>query len=281
MPELKLCKRCNTTKPENEFHLSKKQTLQFWCKSCMVESNKTYQKNKLTRQRKVKLKAKQEIIDAGLKRCAKCKSTLPNTEFNQGQKYCKHCKSAADKKSRMDKNVFPHTYSKVCGRCNLNKSRDAFYPASSTADGRQSYCRKCSREFDKENQEIKKIKRELSKKSYLTPSQYNTQGYFETLRGGKENAGRPSNDLLDLTPERIEFLNQQREYWRQVFAERHDDVVKLMKAYEEEPDNSVQLITDFHDNIRPTWKLNHKTTKQTKDEYYQFLRDKHSSSNIG
>jgi len=282
MPELKLCKRCNTTKPENEFHPSTKQGKQFWCKVCMIESNKIYQKNRLAKQRKIRLAKKQALIDAKVKHCPKCEQTLPMNNFSKGQHYCKHCKSKADKKSRMnDKDQFPHTYTKVCGCCKQNKSLELFYPSSSSADGRQSYCKKCSREFDKQAQEMKKIQRELAKKAYSTQSQFNNGGYFDTIRGGKENAGRPSADLLELTPERIEFLNLQREYWRKAFNERHDDIMKLIRDYEANPDDSVDLITAFHDNVRPNWKLNHKTPKQSKTEYYEFLRNKHNSPSIG
>lgn len=284
---MKLCKRCNTTKPENEFHPSTKQGKQFWCKVCMIESNKIYQKNRLAKQRKIRLAKKQALIDAKVKRCPKCEQTLPINNFNKGQHYCKACKSISDKKSRnklvmeSDKNQFPHTYTKICGRCGINKSMDAFYPSASAADGKQSYCKICSREFDKQAQEMKKIERALAKKAYSTQSQFNNTGYFDTIRGGKENAGRPNADLLELTPERIEFLNLQRIEWRKVFDERHNDIMVLIKAYEAEPDNSVNLISEFHDNIRPNWKLQHKTPKQLKNEYIKFLRDKYNSSVIG
>ena len=204
-----------------------------------------------------------------VKRCVKCRGIFPMEMFNKKQRYCKSCKSIADKKSRTNqmvnpKDIFPYTYSKVCGNCHTNKSLDDFYPSATALDGRQSYCKKCSREFDKQQHEVKRIKRELRKKQYQSQSQFNNQGYFELLRGGNEGAGRPNAELLELTPERIEFLNLQRIEWRKVFDERFDDIVTLMKAYDAEPDNSVQLVSDFHDNVRPNWKLNHKTPKQLK-----------------
>lgn len=285
--ELKLCKRCNIVKPTTDFHPSKKQTTQFYCKVCAIERNGVYQKNRLAKQRKIRLQAKQALIDAKVKHCPKCEQTLSIDKFHKGQHYCKYCKSKADKISRMNqsinenRDVFPHTYSKVCGKCHTNKSLDAFYPSSSSADGRQSYCKKCSKAFDKERQEIKRIQKSLQKQQYQNQSQFNSQGYFEALRGGSSSAGRPNAELLELTPERIEFLNIQRDEWRKVFAERFDDILILIQAYEAEPDNSVQLVTDFHNNIRPNWKLEHKTIKQLKNEYYEFLRNKHANQTIG
>ena len=223
-----------------------------------------------------------------VKRCVKCKNIFPITNFHKGQRYCKKCKFIADKLSRMAKIIpvddnaqFPLTYSKMCNMCNKDKSLDAFYKSTESVDGRQRYCKDCAKQYENDRYEIQKIQRELKKQKYQTQSSFNTQGYFEALRGGKENAGRLSEELLELTPARIEFLNQQRQYWRQVFAERHNDVMKLIEAYEASPCDSLNLITDFHNNVRPNWKLQHKTLKQLKDEYFEFLRNKFGTSIIG
>jgi len=180
----------------------------------------------------------------------------------------------------INKDVFPHTYSKICGRCGQNKSLDLFYPSTSSADGKQSYCKVCSKANDTESRTKKRIERQLALRKYQTKAQFNSKGYFEALNGGQGLVGRPDKQLSELTPARLEFLEIQREYWKKVFAERHDDIMKLIKAYEAEPDNSVQLIADFHENVRPTWKLEHKTPKQTRDEYYEFLKNKSGSTDI-
>jgi hypothetical protein len=233
------------------------------------------------------------------KRCATFKS--PN-EFHSSKRHksgkhcwCKKCCIQANilykKQKRMaqikpvkEDAVFPDAMAKRCGRCLEVKSFTHFYKSASSLDGYQSYCSKCNKAYDKEQQALKKAKRNFDKterKNPQTQSQYNSTTYFESLRGGKENAGRPSNDLFDLTPSRIEFLNIQRDEWRKVFAERHDDVMGLIRAYEAEPDNSVALITAFHQDTRPKWKLQHKSIKQSKTEYYEFLREKYATRTIG
>jgi len=218
-----------------------------------------------------------------VKRCVKCKNTFPITNFHKGQRYCKKCKFIADKLSRMkqseDKTQFPYTYSKVCNMCNKNKSLDAFYKSTESVDGRQRYCKDCAKQYENDRYEIKKIIKQSRKQ---TQSNFNNIEYFDKLRGeGGSNAGRPNDELFELTPARIEFLNIQREYWRQVFNERHNDIMKLIEAYEATPYDSVSLVTEFHNNIRPTWKLNHKTPKMLKDEYFEFLRNNYSTSIIG
>jgi len=170
---------------------------------------------------------------------------------------------------------------KRCGKCLEIKSFSQFYKSSSSLDGYQSYCSKCNKAYDKEINSLKKVKRELGSKKSQSQSQYNSTTYFENLRGVENQAGRPSNDLFDLTPERIEFLNIQKQEWRKVFDERHPDVMGLIIAYEAEPDNSVALITAFHNDVRPTWKLQHKSIKQSKTEYYEFLKQKYSTRTIG
>ena len=240
-------------------------------------------------------------MSSELKRCVKCTETLPIERFSKNkntkdglQKYCKKCKFIADKLSRMAKIIsipndaqFPHTYSKRCNMCNKDKSLDAFYKSSEDKDGRQKYCKECAKQYERDRYEFNKLVKQNNKlvkqNRKQTQSNFNNIEYFEKLRGEDgSNAGRPNDEFYELTPSRIEFLNQQREYWREVFAERHDDVMKLIEAYEAEPSDSVSLITSFHDNTRINWKLKHKTIKEQKNEYFEFLRNKHTlSGNTG
>ncbi len=220
-----------------------------------------------------------------MKHCKRCDTLKSLNEFHPSKRHkeglhqwCKPCLVSANKiyskNSRemskiknIDENAeYPATFSKTCPRCGETKSMDKFSKSSTSSNGYQSYCKVCSLNFDKDKKELLKTKRKIS-----TQSNYNNNIYFEELRGGK-GIGRPSNDLFDLTPERIEFLNQQREEWRKIFAERHDDIMKLIEAYEAEPDNSVALIQAFHENVRINWKLKHKTLNQQKQDYYDYLR---------
>jgi len=231
--------------------------------------------------------------------CKRCDTLKSSNEFHSSRRHksgkhcwCKKCCVEANILYNQNKKVnkiipvkedavFPDAMAKRCGKCLEIKSFSQFYKSSVSNDGYQSYCSKCNKAYDKEINSLKKVKRELGSKKSQSQSQYNTTTYFENLRGVENQAGRPSNDLFDLTPERIEFLNIQREEWRKVFAERHDDVMKLIEAYEADPDQSVHLVTAFHNDVRPTWKLKHKSTKQSKTEYYEFLKQKYATRTIG
>jgi len=175
--------------------------------------------------------------------------------------------------NKENRDVFPHTYSKICKRCLVNKSLDLYYNSTANPDGKQAYCKVCSKEFDKENRTIKK----------LSKSRLNNIDYFSNLNreNGGGAVGRPRSGYEDLTPLRIEFLNLQKEYWRKVFDERHNDVMNLIRDYDLDPANSLKLITAFHKHVRPKWKLQHKTNLQIKNEYYKFIREKTTPATSG
>jgi len=293
---MKYCNKCNTSKPLSEFHpnKTKKNGYQSWCKKCVVASNGERQKRLLAEKRKKREAAKQALIDAGVKKCSNCKQLLPFEYFYKGNSNCKECKKHTDKQYQEYKQskkvakiipvkedaVFPDAMAKRCGKCLEIKTFKHFYKSSSSQDGYQSYCVKCNKDTDAERKKMLAIAQRLGKGHKVPKSQshYNTVDYFENLRGEGNRAGRPSNDLFELSTARIGFLNKMREEWREVFNERYRDCINLLKDYEKNPDESVQLVTDFHNNVRPTWKLKHKTLKQLKESYYDYLRSMEESS---
>jgi hypothetical protein len=255
-----------------------------------VTFNSERQKRILAERRKERNAAKQALIDAGLKKCGSCQQLLSIKQFYKGNANCIECKKIADKKYKSKKvtkiipvkedAVFPDAMAKRCGKCLEIKTFKHFYKSSSSQDGYQSYCVKCNKDTDAERKKMLAIAQRLGKEKKVPKSQshYNTVDYFENLRGEGNRAGRPSNDLFELSTARIGFLNKMKEEWREVFNERYRDCINLLKDYEKNPDESVQLVTDFHNNVRPTWKLKHKTLKQLKESYYDYLRSMEESS---
>jgi hypothetical protein len=118
---------------------------------------------------------------------------------------------------------------------------------------------------NKDNQNLKALQRYYEKQGKPMPEavkQYNTR-IIE------------ANGLIPVKPTiNIEKFTAAKEHWRAVFNERFDDIMKLLKDYDEERAESLNLLKDFHANVRTKWTLKHKST----DKYEEHFKKYGSSS---
>lgn len=187
------------------------------------------------------------------------------------QAYCRACVKIISKRYRMGK-ANPDTimteveedniptdfksYAKKCSGCGEVKSLDYFYKNVSSSDGYSSRCSLCYKrqyEYNREAHNAKALKNYYEKQGREVPEHVIKQAE------GKINT-RVNSSSFSIY-EHHEKTNQRREadraHWKQVFAERGDAVIQLLRDYEADPGNSVELIDRFHAEIRPTWKLNY------------------------
>lgn len=89
------------------------------------------------------------VAHISTKTCCRCKKTYPLNQFVKDTFKCKSCKSeenlAYRLKNRLSLKETP--LKKFCGHCNTVKASCEFYKSTSTRDGLQYHCIKCSKEL--------------------------------------------------------------------------------------------------------------------------------------
>ena len=212
------------------------------------------------------------------KKCSCCGEikSIDNFAIRNGsstgyQAYCRDCvkiisikyrAGKADKRIVIDKveeDNIPtdfSSYAKKCSGCSEVKSLDYFYKNASSPDGYSSRCSLCYKrqyEYNREEHNAKALKRYYEKQGKEVPTHIAKQAE------GKINFRVNSSSFSKY--EYHEKVNQRREadraHWKQVFAERGDAVIQLLKDYEADPGDSVAIIDRFHAEVRPTWQLNY------------------------
>ena len=124
-----------------------------------------------------------------IKLCAKCKRSLPFSEFYNNKKsldgkssYCKECSRISSRKSKEKKELEKYKLKqlqkeqnilhqkqiekealnkKICFRCKIEKPIDEFHRDAKAKDGRSSICIDCKRKREAEN-----IVKRLEKRGY-------------------------------------------------------------------------------------------------------------------
>lgn len=148
------------------------------------------------------------------------------------------------------------TYTKTCAACGETKSLDYFYKNVKSTDGYSSRCALCYKKnyaLNKHIHNAKALKNYYKKQGKPIPEHLNdlSKQAFKSIKPKHYEYNREQLDA-DIQKRREE----KRAHWRAVFAERMDDVLELMRQYEADPGNSVELIEQFHIKVVPKWKLN-------------------------
>lgn len=158
---IKLCCRCNTEKPENEFSKDKnaKDGLCRVCKQCNKEYQIEYRKNK---------QKKWDGRVVAHKVCSKCGVKRPASDFNRNvssidgmDRNCKICKKSYRQKNRDILLAKSREYNikiaasekikvdrRVCSQCNVYKKAAEFWKSKHTRDGLYSICVECKKKLE-------------------------------------------------------------------------------------------------------------------------------------
>ena len=215
------------------------------------------------------------------RQCKKCGEIKPLSEYypryhkvNQLEVICKVCKTQWHKEHRkMGKPQYtpkspivdtPNGKGRMCTSCNVVKSLKYFYPSKTAKEGYSTKCAECFRlnyRQNKDNQNLKALQRYYERQGKPMPEavkQYNTRII-------------PADGSTPVMPTiNIERFNAAREQWRAVFAERFDDIMKLLKDYDDDKPESRNLVLEFHSKVRSTWKLKHKTTERYEAHFRKY-----------
>jgi|694.fasta_scaffold106228_4 hypothetical protein len=215
--------------------------------------------------------------------CRKCGEIKPATDFypryhkvNQLEKTCKTCKALITTQNKKNKRnkiqrqpispilEIPEGKARKCTTCNEVKTLKHFYPSKTAKEGYSTKCAECFRmnyRQNKDNQNMKALQRYYEKQGKPMPEavkQYNTR-IIE------------ANSLIPVRPTiNIERFTKAREHWRAVFAERFDDVIQLLRDYEAERAESLNLLKDFHANVRTKWTLKHNSTDKYEEHFKKY-----------
>jgi len=214
------------------------------------------------------------------KLCGDCNTVKPMTEFYNRKRsadgrdfYCIPCKRKRAIKYKKNP-VFTTTKlksiisddgrTKFCGGCDMDKPIQEFYNTKNTKDGLSSRCVTCYQINYRSNREhanrkaLERYYRRVSKPMPETINTYNTKLI-----------------PFDNSPPVVPTFNYQRwiasrEQWRMVFAERYDDIIKLLKEYDDDKSESVHIVKKFHEEVRTKWKLKHKTTDKYEEHFRKY-----------
>jgi len=126
--QLKQCIRCGEEFDRTEFNKDKgnKDGLACYCRECQKRSRRTKEEVAISkRQRKLELDERKELLNKGLRRCAKCKNIQPCSEFDRSKVYadgyqyqCKSCsRLAAKERTRRIKQQAINHYGGRCDCC--------------------------------------------------------------------------------------------------------------------------------------------------------------------
>jgi hypothetical protein len=218
-------------------------------------------------------------MDILTKQCRSCKETKPVTEYYNRKHssdgydpYCTVCKLKKAEKYKMNpvgsfrpKSLISEDgKTKFCGGCETTKLVQEFYKSKNTNDGISARCITCYQLNYRANKEAAN-QRALERyyKRIGKPMPEKTNHYSTKVISS--DGSIPVVQTVD-----IDRFNAKREQWRMVFAERFDDIMKLLKEYDEDKIESRSIVLDFHANVRSKWKLKHKTTERYEEHFRKY-----------
>jgi hypothetical protein len=212
------------------------------------------------------------------KQCTSCNEVKPLTEYypryhrpNQLDTICKGCKIKRLKERKMGRPKreskspiidTPNGKARRCTSCDVVKTLKHFYPNKSAKEGYSTKCSECFRTTYRANQE------EINRHAL--------ERYYKKIgKAIPERTNRYSTTIIDSTPPvaqtfDIERFNAKRAQWRAVFDERFDDIMRLLKTYDEDRPESRSIVLEFHANVRSKWKLKHKTTEKYEAHFRKY-----------
>ena len=150
----KQCSKCKLNLPLTEFFNSKRNIdgLFYKCKKCRYKAF-------ILLRKKYKEKNKGRIYDEDYqKQCYKCKQILHFSKFNRNgtnkdglEGRCRECGKIYQEKIKMKNKgrIYDEDYQKHCFNCKQILHFSKFNKSSIRVDGLNSYCRECSKKFDK------------------------------------------------------------------------------------------------------------------------------------
>lgn len=148
------------------------------------------------------------------------------------------------------------SYTKKCSGCGEVKSLDYFYKNATSTDGYSSRCSLCYKhqyQYNREAHNAKALKNYYEKQGREVPE--------HIVKMAEEKINTRVNSSSFSKYEYHEKVNQRREanraHWKAVFEERRPHIEQLMRDYEANPGDSVELVERFHAEVRPTWQLNY------------------------
>ncbi|KAK9918280.1 hypothetical protein WJX75_002808 [Coccomyxa subellipsoidea] len=141
----KQCRKCSETKLAEEFPQKKSHPdgRDDYCKACHARATAA--------RVAARGPVKEPTVDA--KQCSKCHEQKPAAEFHRDcnkpdglRGRCRTCEAAAGQVRRQSrhKTLEPTVDSKLCRRCNIEKSADDFPRKKERSDGLDSYCKVCN-----------------------------------------------------------------------------------------------------------------------------------------
>lgn len=164
---LKKCARCQEEKTFDQFAKYKKARdgHQAYCRKCNTEAAREYAaRHSGLPDCDCKTCTKNRLVEAGLRRCARCKEVKPEGDFYASrqakcgrQGMCIECQLLYSKEvqGRMALRVHDDqcecqpcvTGVKFCTRCKETKSREDFSLKKTSGDGLQQHCQRCQMEM--------------------------------------------------------------------------------------------------------------------------------------
>jgi hypothetical protein len=217
------------------------------------------------------------------KLCCDCNTVKPITEFYNRKRsadgrdfYCVPCKrkralkykkNPVYKTTKAKSIISDDGINKFCGGCGITRPITEFYKSKNTNDGVSARCITCYQinyHSNKEHANKKALERYYKRIGKPMPETINTYQSHST----KIIAYDDSSPV-------VPTYNQERwiaarEHWRAVFNERYDDVVKLLKEYEDNKSKSVHIVKKFHEEVRIKWKLKYKTTEKYEEHFRKY-----------
>ena len=165
-------------------------------------------------------------------------------ETPSGEKQCSHCKQ-----------ILPYP--------NFNKNKD-------NSDGFSSKCKQCYNDtyiVNKEYHNANALLRYYEKKGVVPDN-------IELLqsKADKSNYNNHIFDKQQLTDLQIERLERKKIEWRAIFAERCNDVKKMLDEYEKSPADGLKIQLKFYEEVRPTWKLKYKNTDRFERQFIAYAK---------
>ena len=218
-------------------------------------------------------------MDILTKQCRSCNAVKPVTEYynkthsSDGyDPYCTVCKLEKAKKYKMNpifsmktKSVLSEDgKSKFCGGCETTKPIIEFYKTKNTKDGISTRCVVCYKQNYRNNKDkanFRALERYYKRIGKPMPEKVN---HYSTMIIPADGSV-PVRPTID-----VERFTKAKEHWRAVFAERFDDIMKLLKDYDEDKPESRNLVLEFHANVRPKWKLKYKTTERYEEHFRKY-----------
>jgi len=216
-------------------------------------------------------------MDILTKQCRNCNEIKPVSEFYNRKHssdgydpYCTICKKQKAVKYKMNpigsfkpkSQISEDGKSKFCGGCEMTKSILEFYKTKATKDGFSARCVACYQVNYRANKEV--ANQQALKRYYKKIGKPQPINHYNTKVISSDNS-TPVVPTVNL-----ERFNAAREHWRAVFNERYDDIMKLLKDYDDDRSESVHIVLKFHSEVRSKWKLKHKTTDKYEEHFRKY-----------